>query len=286
MKQNPIFSVVIPTCHRNDLLAKCLDCLAPGVQTLAFEKYEVIVTDDGSETTAEEMIHKRYSWARWVQGPKKGPAANRNNGAQYAKGEWLVFLDDDCVPDHDILENYKKGIKDNPNCKVFEGSIYANRPKQRMDETGPFNETGGYLVSCNFTIKKSLFESIGKFDERFPYAAMEDPELYYRIKKAGYEVRFIKAAAAYHPWKKFYSWKTFKQKQKSTFIYLKLHPEERKRLNSFHYFHVLSRFVIKEMIPGIIKYKGKGWFLAMLCCLSNFQMIFLTMKCNYERRDK
>jgi len=38
-------SVIIPTCHRNDLLAKCLDCLAPGVQTLPPEQYKVIVTE-------------------------------------------------------------------------------------------------------------------------------------------------------------------------------------------------------------------------------------------------
>lgn len=42
-----LFSVVIPTCRRNDLLAKCLDRLAPGQQTLSPDQYEVIVTDDG-----------------------------------------------------------------------------------------------------------------------------------------------------------------------------------------------------------------------------------------------
>ncbi|MFM6224388.1 MAG: glycosyltransferase family 2 protein, partial [Dolichospermum sp.] len=74
------FSVIIPTYHRNDLLAKCLDCLAPGMQTLPADQYEVIVSDDGYQSTAQEMIEQNYPWVKWVAGPGKGPAANRNNG--------------------------------------------------------------------------------------------------------------------------------------------------------------------------------------------------------------
>src|SRR5688500_16117871 len=94
----PRISVVIPTRHRNDLLALVLDRLAPGTQTLPADQYEVIVTDDGSITTAEAMIREKFSWARWTQGPRKGPAANRNHGASLAQGEWIAFTDDDCLP--------------------------------------------------------------------------------------------------------------------------------------------------------------------------------------------
>ena len=55
------FSVVIPTCHRNDLLARCLDRLAPGAQTLPAARYEVIVSDDGSVTTAEVLLRETLS---------------------------------------------------------------------------------------------------------------------------------------------------------------------------------------------------------------------------------
>ena len=70
-------SIVIPTCHRNESLGRCLDALAPGVQTLEAKLYEVIVTDDGIATSAEEMVKSKYSWAEWFEGPKRGPAANR-----------------------------------------------------------------------------------------------------------------------------------------------------------------------------------------------------------------
>jgi hypothetical protein len=45
MTPNLIFSVVILTCHRNDSLAKCLDCIVPGVQSLEGNQYELIFTE-------------------------------------------------------------------------------------------------------------------------------------------------------------------------------------------------------------------------------------------------
>jgi glycosyltransferase involved in cell wall biosynthesis len=93
-----LISVVIPTRHRNKALAECLQRLAPGVQTLPADGYEVIVTDDGSVTTAEVLVRERFPWARWTAGPRRGPAANRNHGASVARGDCLAFTDDDCLP--------------------------------------------------------------------------------------------------------------------------------------------------------------------------------------------
>ena len=69
MEPTILFSIIIPTCHRNDDLAKCLDRLLPDVQTLPSALYEVIVTDDGSISTAEPLIRERYAWVHWIAGP-------------------------------------------------------------------------------------------------------------------------------------------------------------------------------------------------------------------------
>ena|SRR6516165_1532184 len=45
-----------------------------------------------------ERLQSNYSWAKWIEAPKRGPAENRNYGAAQAKHEWLVFTDDDCAP--------------------------------------------------------------------------------------------------------------------------------------------------------------------------------------------
>lgn len=240
-----MISVIIPTCHRNDLLALCLERLAPGVQTLAAEAYEVIVTDDGYTSNAEAMISAYFPWARWVQGPRRGPAANRNNGAQQAKGDWLVFTDDDCLPDPHWLKAYRSAIVKMPDIKVFEGRTYADRERRRMDEESPINETGGYLWSCNFAIHKIFFFELGCFDEQFPYAAMEDVDLHYRIRKAAQPVVYLKDASICHPWRTHGGADKFRKLEVSMAIYLDKHPAERNRLNSRYYLVAIKNHMLQ-----------------------------------------
>ena len=143
--QTIIFSVIIPTYHRNDLLAKCLDHLAPGVQNLSADQYEVIVSDDGRETTAESMIKEQYDWVKWVKGPGTGPAANRNKGARYAQAKWLIFTDDDCLPENTWLSAYSESITEE--VLALEGAIYPcdeNELKKDLAEC-PVNTQGGYF---------------------------------------------------------------------------------------------------------------------------------------------
>ena len=51
----------------------------------------------------ERFLAQQYPWVSWGRGPRRGPAANRNAGALRARGEWLAFTDDDCVPDPNWL---------------------------------------------------------------------------------------------------------------------------------------------------------------------------------------
>ncbi|MBW4643779.1 MAG: glycosyltransferase [Goleter apudmare HA4340-LM2] len=268
------FSVIIPTYHRNDLLAKCLNCLAPGVQTLPANQYEVIVSDDGFKTTAEEMVQQHYPWVKWVAGPRKGPAANRNHGAKYAEGEWLAFTDDDCLPDPQWLAAYAELIISKASCSILEGRVYVDRPQKSLAEQSPINEVGGYLWSCNFAIERQVFESLQGFDERFPYAAMEDVDFKFRINEANYPIYFVRNAAICHPWRRQNGWKQFKQHQESTFIYLSIHPEELNRINSVFYLrHALVSFV-KQTIPLAIKFKFSGFDYSLMHHFTSLQMFF------------
>lgn len=200
MRNKPLFSVIIPTCNRNIQLASCLDLLAPGCQMLSLEDYEIIVTDDGESNNASEFIKQKYPWAKWVSGPKKGPAANRNNGARYAAGEWLVFTDDDCLPDYHWLKFFDDAIIENPQCLAFEGAIFPNNwnlLKKDMAEC-PVNDKGGCFWSANILVQKKCFWSIGGFDERFKIAAQEDQDIYIRLRNTT-SVLFVKCSFVLHP---------------------------------------------------------------------------------------
>ena len=195
MNSSVLFSVIIPTYHRNDLLTKCLDCLAVEVQTLPAQ-YEVIVSDDGSETTAEEMIREHYPWAKWVAGPRKGPAANRNNGAKYAQGEWLVFTDDDCLPEPNWLSAFAEATTGS--ALALEGAIHPLGNSDQDLAECPINVTGGYFWSANIAVQRSLFEKIGGFNPNYPLAAHEDQDLQLRLSPLT-TILFVPEAGVYHP---------------------------------------------------------------------------------------
>jgi len=196
----PLFSVVIPTRDRNETLALCLDRLAPGSQTLPHDQYEVIVADDSARTAARDLVSDRYPWARWVAGPRRGPAANRNTGARIARGEWLAFTDDDCLPGAEWLAAFDESRAENAAAlEALEGRTTCRAGLNSPRQTAPVNLEGGVLWSCNFAIRRAGFETIGGFDERYPYAHMEDADLRLRLLKAGYMIRFVPSAEIDHP---------------------------------------------------------------------------------------
>ncbi len=199
----PLISVVIPTCHRNDLLAKCLDCLAPGIQTLPPERYEVIVTDDGTRSTAEQLVRESYPWARWVAGPRRGPAPNRNSGAANARGQWLAFTDDDCLPVPAWLASYAEAISET--AAVYEGKTVCVEGVTSPLYQSPINLTGGCLWSCNFMIQSALFRAVDGFDTDYAMPAMEDIDLHERLCRRGDAPAFVEAAVVDHPPRPIYS---------------------------------------------------------------------------------
>lgn len=191
-----LISVIIPTYHRNDSLAECLDLLAPGVQTLPADRYEVIVTDDGYKTTAQKMILERYPWVKWVAGPRQGPAANRNSGAKYAQAEWLAFTDDDCLPHLNWLSAYAEAITGDS--LALEGAIYPLGDHNQDLSECPVNLTGGYFWSANIAVKRSLFEEIGGFDTNYPLPLGEDIDVKERLLPFT-TISFVPNARVDHP---------------------------------------------------------------------------------------
>jgi GT2 family glycosyltransferase len=183
-----VISVIIPTCDRTESLARCLEQLGGGA--------EVIVSDDGQTTATRELISARFPNVKWYQGPRRGPAANRNHGVRHAVGEWLAFVDDDCIPDATWLEEIAQAISVSD---VIEGKTKClgktNHPLEEIVE----NLTGDLFWSCNLAIRRDLFERLGGFDEDFLEAGGEDLEFAWRIKQMKLTVSYVPQAVVYHP---------------------------------------------------------------------------------------
>ena len=251
-------SVVVPTFRRNESLASCLARLAPAVQDFAAQSYDVIVTDDAQDPTCKALLAASFPWARYVAGPARGPAANRNHGARLATGEWIAFTDDDCLPERSWLSAFAGAVAASHGISVFEGRTTADRPQRAFDEHAPLNDRGGCLWSCNILIARALFEKIGGFDERFPYAAMEDVDLRYRLDRLGERQVFVEGARVVHPYRTFADWSHLARHRKSMAIYLQIHPEERATYGAVYYFRAFALAIVREIPGRAFTYRGRG----------------------------
>ena len=222
----PSFSVVIPTYRRQSELCQCIDRLAsyfaPDGLAGPSIPVEVIVSDDAVDSQLRALLLQRYPWCRYTSGPARGPAANRNHGAHQASGDWLVFTDDDCLPQPGWIEAY---ANQSDQADVLEGRTSAADRRTRLDQECPINETGGYLWSCNFAIRRDCFLQLGGFNEHFPVAAMEDVELNRRINQAGLRRQFLPTAEVQHPWRSRKGQGFLREKARSIATFVCLHPE-------------------------------------------------------------
>jgi GT2 family glycosyltransferase len=181
------------------MLGECLRLVEKAVAQAGAAPIEVIVTDDSQDARTREVVGSTYPWVRWVRGPRRGPAANRNAGVAAASGSWVIFTDDDCLPEPLWLREYLGAMRAHPSCNVFEGRTVADRERRRLDEESPTNMTGGYLWSCNMAIRRKLFDSMGGFCESFPHAAMEDVDLRLRLEAQHEAFPFVFGATVCHP---------------------------------------------------------------------------------------
>jgi len=93
-----LISVIIPTYQRRDSVRRALVALAE--QTLAPDRFEVLVAIDGSEDGTREMIGQ-FAMPYQLRGlwqPNRGRAAACNMGLSAARGDLIVIMDDDMEP--------------------------------------------------------------------------------------------------------------------------------------------------------------------------------------------
>jgi GT2 family glycosyltransferase len=227
----PFFSVIIPTYRRHSSLLDCLCCLDHYFEEPHYSflgtKLEVIVSDDDFDPVFSGKLLNLFPWCKHIKGPSRGPASNRNFGAFIASGTWLLFTDDDCLPQLGWIEGFQIYTDD---YDVLEGRTSSCGDRVRVDTECPVNETGGLLWSCNFAIRRSIFIEMSGFNEKFPAPAMEDVELNTRVYKAGLRRLFVVNAVVHHPWRIQKSLGFVNAHARSVACYVGIHPE---RASSF-----------------------------------------------------
>ena len=218
----PEVTVVIPTRDRPAGLAATLAALR--AQTLAPDRFEVVVVDDGSSPPARAADPVRLLRHE----ASRGPAAARNTGWRAARAPLVAFTDDDCTPAPGWLEALLAAAGDRV---VVQGPV---EPQPGV-EPGPRSHTlavGGpnrVFFTANVAYPRALLDELGGFDEWFRRACGEDVELGARAVAAGVEVRFARAALVFHEVRPLSLREHLRQTAKWTDAarVLKLHPELR-----------------------------------------------------------
>lgn len=199
---NPVFDIVIPCAGRTDDLLRLLQSLREHAGSgLDSSVASVTATDDRFSSATAERLAAVHPWVRYVAGPTRGPAANRNNGARQGSAPWILFLDDDCYLKSDLVLAYLKGLQATPAAEALEGAIHAVGDRPNGNHHAPLNTQGGCMWSCNIAVRRDVFDALGGFDETFPFAAMEDSDLHERLKQRGKAIPFLSQAAVCHPWR-------------------------------------------------------------------------------------
>lgn len=187
-------SVIIPVHNGGDNLIRCLESVAASTRP----PEEIVVVDDCSTDGSAARVD--YLGARVVSlhaGPH-GPAVARNRGASESRGDILVFLDADVMLHSDTLERLERYLTEQPEVAALFGSYdadppapgvvtrYKNLSHHYVHQRGR-RESFTFWSGCG-AIRREAFLAIGGFNEDHGRPCIEDIELGYRLRGAGYRV--------------------------------------------------------------------------------------------------
>jgi cellulose synthase/poly-beta-1,6-N-acetylglucosamine synthase-like glycosyltransferase len=196
-------SIVIPTFNGASRIGNCLDSL---VKQVDGRNIEILVVDDGSTDNTANVI-RRYPSVRLISQANAGPASARNRGALEARGEILLFTDDDCVPMLNWLAAMRGPFQD-PDVVGAKG-VYRTPQKSltarfvQIEYEDKYRLMAGlsnidFIDTYSAAFRRDRFLEMTGYDTSFPVACAEDIELSYRMSARGWKMKFVPAAIVYH----------------------------------------------------------------------------------------
>ena len=201
----PRFTVIVPTRGRRDLVVRLVERL----REQELRDFEVVVVVDGDDDgTAAALRTLELPFPLTVlEQAHRGAAAARNAGASVARGEILLFLDDDMAPDAALLAQHDRSHR--AGAEVVLGHLpldptspqtavaaavgrWTERRRARLtasDGTVPVPE----LISGQISVSRKVFSQLGGFDVAFTRGGLvpgADRDFGYRARRAGLKIVF------------------------------------------------------------------------------------------------
>jgi peptidoglycan/xylan/chitin deacetylase (PgdA/CDA1 family)/GT2 family glycosyltransferase len=270
----PRYSIIVPTYRRRDLLAVNLPLLAELQRPWPVEV--VVVVDgskDGSLETAQEIALPFTKTVLFQE--NAGAAAARNAGATAARGEFLLFLDDDMAADPGLLVEHDKVLRTGADAAVGHIPLHPESPRtvltvgvarwaqrrlERLQRTTHAVELGD-LLTGQLSVRTKTFWDVGGFDTQFNAGGTfgaEDTDYLYRLVKSGAALRPAPRAVSYQryvvtPQQHLRQWR---EGGHADALLIRKHPELREQLDAQHQAESLSARALRLAVrhrPGWIR---------------------------------
>lgn len=219
----PLISIIIPHWNGIDVITECLESL----QKATYSNLEIIVVDNNS--TDDSVNHIRKSFPKVIifeNERNEGYAGGCNRGSEIAKGEYLLFLNNDTVHQPNWIEPLVYLLEESPQIVSVQPKLlnyyqrnlfdYAGGAGGMMDilvfpfargrifteqeiDSNQYNSKEKIFWSSGtaFLVRKTAFEKAGKFDELF-FAHMEEIDLCWRFHLLGFDVWSEPSSVVYH----------------------------------------------------------------------------------------
>ncbi len=215
---NLTIGIVIPSHRRADLLSRCLESI---LQSVPYP-VPILVVDDGSPNHMISTCAKNFKPVKVIRLPvARGFAAAANAGIRQMNTDIIHVLNDDTIVTANWLEEIATTFQ-NPTVGAVAPLVYQlkdGQPSRTIDSAGDEYDCGGFarkrghnrsISACDLWstevqavsassafYRKSALDKVGLFPECFG-AYFEDVDLSLRIRKAGYQIRFIPQSVVYH----------------------------------------------------------------------------------------
>lgn len=207
-------SVIVPAYRRPGRLRELVRVLLQ--QDVPSKSYEVIVVDDGSPEPLCSIVCESSETTevavRCLRKANGGPASARNFGVREARGEYLLFVDDDMLVGRDFIREHLRTQRELGPAAVtcdFDWQIAADPKsferwyrrtvtewrKGRETALVPIGEglfefsdrasEGGFLTAANLSVAKADYDRSGGFDTGYRSPSCEDQEFGVRLREAG-----------------------------------------------------------------------------------------------------
>ena len=163
------FSIIMPTYNRRNMI----DPVIERVLKQSYQKFELIIIDDGSEDGTFDYLKNRY--CREIESGKiklfntnhDGVCKARNIGLKEANNDWIAYVDSDNIVIGDFLRTFCMAISENPDIRLFYGKTRRVRSDRVIGRTFDYSKLvkKNFIDLGTFVHHKSVYNENGGFDE-------------------------------------------------------------------------------------------------------------------------